>query len=311
MRTGQPGIFAVGTRDHYHLELDLRTGVPVDVMIAGLRELSQCSELVGVNLVVGFGAGVWPAIAPRRHVPTALRAFIDIEGIDGLRAPATQHDLWVWLHGTGKDAMFDAAQAVRRTLCSSMEVRQDQPCFVYHDSRDLTGFIDGTANPTLSEAIGVALIGEDEPGEGGSFALVQQWEHDLDSFHALGEREQELVIGRTKPESIELTDDEKPDDAHIARTEVTDEEGNEIEIFRRSVPWGTATRSGLYFVAFAADPGRFDLLLGRMYGTVDGVRDRLLDFSRPISGSYYFVPALETLDELIGLGDVDVAAKPS
>ncbi len=311
MRTGQPGIFAVGTRDHYHLELDLRTGVPVDAMIDGLRALSASPALDGINTVIGFGAGVWPVLVPTREVPTKLQPFVEIDGIDEFRAPATQHDLWIWLHGAGTDVLFDAARAVRRALDPAMVVRRDQPCFIYHDSRDLTGFIDGTANPTLTEAFEVALIPGGEPGEGGSFALVQQWEHDLDKFHSLSEHDQELVIGRTKPDSIELADDEKPPTAHIARTEVDDEDGNEVQIFRRSVPWGTAARLGLYFVAFAADPGRFELLLGRMYGTVDGVRDHLLDFTRPVSGSYYFVPAVETLGELVGRGDADAPADPS
>ena len=127
-----------------------------------------------------------------------------------------------------------------------------------------------------------------------------RWIHDLDAFHRLSQREQEAVFGRTKRDSVELSDTEKPPTAHIARVEVT-VDGEELEIFRRSVPYGTVEEHGLYFVAFSADPARFDVMLSRMFGLAgDGVRDRLLDFSRPVSGAYYFAPSLNMLNELAG-----------
>ena len=138
------------------------------------------------------------------------------------------------------------------------------------------------------------------PGAGGSHVIVMRWVHDLDAFHRLSERDQDAVFGRTKRDSIELSETEKPPTAHIARVEVTID-GMELEIFRRSVPFGTVEEHGLYFVAFSADPTRFDVMLSRMFGlTGDGVRDRLLDFSRPVSGAYYFAPSLNALNELAG-----------
>jgi putative iron-dependent peroxidase len=122
-----------------------------------------------------------------------------------------------------------------------------------------------------------------------------RWVHDLDAFHRLPIDEQERVIGRTKPLSIELSDDDKPADAHIARVEL----GDEFEIFRRSVPYGTVGEHGLYFVAFSADPSRYQRMLGRMFG-LDGPRDRLTDFSTPVSGGYYFAPSNAALRELAG-----------
>ena len=112
--------------------------------------------------------------------------------------------------------------------------------------------------------------------------------------------EQERVIGRTKVESVELSDDEKPPTAHIARVEV-EIGGEELEIFRRSVPYGTVGEHGLYFVGFSADLSRFDRMLERMFGVADdGLQDRLTEFSRPVSGSYYFAPSLDALNELAG-----------
>ena len=173
--------------------------------------------------------------------------------------------------------------------------------FVYHDSRDLTGFVDGTENPSVEEAFAVATLPAGASGAGGSFAITQRWIHDLASFHVLSDREQELVIGRTKPDSVELDDDVKPPTADIARVVMEDADGEEIEIYRRSVPYGTGREHGLYFVAFSADPDRFTAMLTRMFGGAgDGLHDRLTEFTRPVSGVYYFVPSLEQLGEALG-----------
>jgi len=122
-----------------------------------------------------------------------------------------------------------------------------------------------------------------------------RWIHDLATFEAQPETDQERVIGRTKADSLELADEDKPTTAHIARVEIEDELGDELSIYRRSVPYGTLAEHGLYFVAFAADRERFDRMLGRMFGLADGQRDRLTDFSRPVTGALYFAPPLTLL----------------
>lgn len=172
----------------------------------------------------------------------------------------------------------------------------EQPCFVYKDSRDLTGFIDGTENPPVEEALDVALVPEGRVGEGGAFVIAQRWVHDLAVFHSWPLDVQEAAIGRTKLDSVEL--DDKPDTAHISRV-VVEEDGEELEIYRRSTPYGTVGELGLYFLAFSADPSRFDKMLARMFGTADGRHDRLLDFTRPVSGACYFAPSLGALDGLL------------
>jgi porphyrinogen peroxidase len=290
--TAQPGIFALGTRTHRHLELDVRSDArPEEVRraIAALREPAVTSG--GVNLVIGLGPDLLRRIAPD-DVPEQLRSFPDIAG-----TVHTPHDLWVWIHGTGSDVDLDSARAVTACLGEVARLASDVPGFVYHDGRDLTGFIDGTENPPAHEAPEVALIPVGDTGAGGSFALVQRWVHDLASFHRLSITDQEDVFGRTKADSIELDDDVKPPTAHIARV-VIEEDGEELEIFRRSVPYGTVAEHGLVFVAFSAESRRFELMLERMFGRDDGLHDRLTEFSRPVSGAYYFVPSIEALQHL-------------
>ena len=126
--------------------------------------------------------------------------------------------------------------------------------------------------------------------------LAQRWVHDLIAFDRLAVADQEATIGRTKPDSVEL--DDKPPTAHISRV-VIEEDGEELEIYRRSAPYGTVREHGLYFVAFSADRTRFDKMLARMFGTTgDGLHDHLTDFTRPVSGAYYFAPSLQALAAL-------------
>ncbi len=296
MSTPQPGVFAQGTRAHRHLEYDVRPGVDADAVLDALRGLRQPSVTAGgVNIVVGFAPDRWRAIAGP-EAPEHPATFPDLAGV-----AATPHDVWVWLHGTGDDALFDVARSVHALLAPVAEPVAEISGFVYHDSRDLTGFVDGTENPSIEEAYAVAALPAGARGAGGCFAMTQRWIHDLAAFRALSDREQELVIGRTKLDSIELDDEAKPPTAHIARVVMEDAAGEEIEIYRRSVPYGTASEHGLYFVAFSADPDRFSAMLTRMFGAApDGLRDRLTEFTRPVTGAFYFVPSLEQLGEALG-----------
>ena len=295
MAIPQPGIFAQGTRSHYFCEFDLRPGVEPGAVMAALQSLRQPSVTAGgANIVVAFGPDLWRRLAGA-GAPAALAAFPD----DLPGAPATPHDALVWVHGTSPDLLLDVARTIDALLAPVADLATDLPAFVYRDSRDLSGFVDGTENPGVEAAFDVAVVAGGA-GAGGSFVVAQRWRHDLAKLHALDEAEQERVIGRTKRDSIELDDDVKPADAHIARVVVEDDDGDELEIYRRSVPYGTVREHGLFFLAFSADPTRFDRMLARMFGTADGTRDRILDFSTPLSGAYYFAPALEDLDDALG-----------
>ena len=235
MARPQPGIFAQGTRSHYHLEFDLRAG-----RVRRRRSSRRCTACAS-RRSPRAGRTSWSASVPTcggasspTTPPPSCAPFEAIEG-DGRRAPATQHDIWVWTHGTGEDVELDVARAVAAVLAPVATLAAEQPCFVYRDSRDLTGFIDGTENPPVEEAFDVALVPDGEPGAGGAFVLAQKWVHDLAAFHAQSQADQEGTIGRTKPDSVEL--DDKPPTAHIARV-VIEEDGEELELYRRSTPYG-------------------------------------------------------------------------
>ena len=166
----------------------------------------------------------------------------------------------------------------------------------YRHDRDLTGFIDGTENPTLVEAPGVALVPDGRPAAGGTVLLLQKWVHDAPAWESLAEAEQERVIGRTKPDSIEL--DDKPEDSHVARTD-QDTFG---DIFRRNMPYGTVTDHGTMFVGFCAEQGPLSTMLESMAGLTTGTRDALTLYTRPLTGAYYFIPSTEAL-RVLGTGD--------
>jgi porphyrinogen peroxidase len=295
----QFGIFAQGTVAHAFIEWDLRPDVDLKQAGSVLGRLrGPAVSAGGVNLVLAFGSELWRALAPE-HVPDGLGPFERVGSLGGYHAPAAQHDLWLWINGSSEDVVFEHTRAAAQAINEVAELASEQVAFVHRDSRDLTGFIDGTANPVLADAPRAALVPDGRPGAGGSHVLAMRWVHNLDAFEALPVAAQQAVFGRTKATSIELEGDAKPLTAHIARVEIEDESGNELPIFRRSVPYGTIAEHGLYFVAFSADRSRYEKMLARMFGT-DGLgpHDRLLEFSRPISGAFYFAPPLTLLDDL-------------
>jgi porphyrinogen peroxidase len=296
MAVPQPGIFAQGTRSHYHLEFNVRPdakNAEITAALAGLREPSVTAG--GSNIVVGFGPDLWRRLRPD-DAPDELQPFEPIQG-DGRGAPATQHDIWVWIHGTGEDIELDIARGVAACLTRVGTLELEQPGFVYRDSRDLTGFIDGTENPPVESAHDVAIVPDGQPGAGGAHVITMRWVHNLAAFHAQSDDDQEATIGRTKPDSVER--DDKPPTAHISRV-VIKEDGEELEIYRRSVPYGRVQELGLYFIAFSADRSRFTKMLANMFGTSgDGLHDRLTDFTTPTTGSFFFAPSLDALEGIL------------
>ena len=288
MSRHQPGIFAEDSSHHIFLEFtvpDAPSRLPCGALAS--------TPLAAGSEVVAFGSELVAGLA-NMQPPAGLRGFSAIQGIDGFAAPATQHDLFVWLHGEQRDELFVRALAWRDALAQVATIAREDHGFRFRDSRDLTGFVDGTANPKADARLDAALVGEGE-NAGGSFVLAQRWVHDLAGFATLTEAAQERVIGRTKPDSIELTGEAMPKDSHVSRTDIT-RDGRAVKIYRRSAPAGGIRDPGLYFLAFSADLDRFDWLLQSMLGlSDDGRRDRLLGYSRPVSGSYFYAPPPETL----------------
>src|SRR5262249_52252053 len=172
----------------------------------------------GVNLVVGFRPSLWARVAPEDAPAGVIDFERDVQGVDGYTMPATQHDLWLWVAGHAYHAVFDVTREAIQTLAPVAQLATEVAGWTYKESRGLTGFIDGTENPSLSEAPEVALISDGPPGAGGSIVLVQQWLHDAAAFDVLPVDEQEKVIGRTKQASIELTEDVRGAQSHVSRT---------------------------------------------------------------------------------------------
>ncbi len=292
MYTPQAGIFALGTSSHAYLEFDLRDAKKYKefaTTIAAIREPRTTTG--GVNFVIGFRPELWRDIAP--DAPPGVQGFNqEIRGVEGFVMPSTQHDALVWLSGSAYDIVFDMARAVVHDLAGLASLGEETSSWPYRHDRDLTGFIDGSENPTLLDAPLAALLPEGVPGAAGSVLLLQKWQHKVAEWEALSVPEQEHIIGRTKLDSIEL--DNKSSDSHVARTD-QDEFGN---IFRRNMPYGSVADHGTMFVGFSPDQRRLSRMLESMAGLVTGTRDALTRFTQPLTGSYYFVPAAESLRRL-------------
>ena len=298
--TIQPGILPLGASEHNYLEFDLREKAQPYAVLQALYRVLNHSTTHGANLVVGVRPSLWAQLVPDKR-GAGLRDFSEeIVGRDGFTMPATQRDLWVWISGSDRSVVFDAATFTIDSLHSHTYVRSDTAGWVYHSTRDLTGFEDGTENPPALEAPGVIEIPAGQLGAGGSVLLFQLWSH-TSKWRELDVASQEGVIGRTKADSVELDDDVKPETSHVART-VVEVEGEEMEIFRRNTAYGTATDHGTVFVGFSVDQWRQETMLRRMAG-VDGVRDALTRFTTPESGAWYFVPSVESLADFAPIDD--------
>jgi len=203
--------------------------------------------------------------------------------------PATQHDAVLWISGSAYDVVFDVGRAAIAALAGFATVAAETSSWPYRHDLDLTGFVDGTENPSLLEAPGIVLVPDGEPGAGGTVLLLQKWVHDSTAWESAALAAQERVIGRTKDDSTEL--DDRPEDSHVARTDQEDFG----DIFRRNTPYGTITDHGTMFVGFCAEQGPLATMLESMAGITTGVRDALTRFTTPLSGAYYFVPSAEAL----------------
>ena len=295
MRVAQSGIFALGTGSHSYMEFDLLAGgEPLALVqaIANLREPSTTTG--GVNLVAGFRPSLWRQVAPQ-DIPADVRDFDQpVRGVDGYSMPATQHDLFLWAAGHAYDKVFDVTREAVKALASVATIVSEVAGWTYKENRDLTGFIDGTENPSLLEAPEVALIPPQSPGAGGSVVLIQKWLHDAAAFEALPVEAQEKVIGRTKDTSVELEEEVRGPTSHVSRNVIV-EDGAEQHIFRRNTPFGNATEHGTMFIGFSRDQHRLARMLARMAGAEDGIRDALTLYTTAVSGAYYFVPSVESL----------------
>ena len=252
-----------------------------------------------IKTAVAFGPELWAQLYSQ--TPAGFKQLQPIEG--AFQMPVVPADVLIHIASARADICFALSQSFFEGIQDQVDVLDERVCFRYFDGRDMPGFIDGTENPQFpDDRAEVALLGEDAGiFEDGSFVFAQRYAHDLDKWKRLKVDAQEQVMGRTKLESIELDDEVKPDNAHVARTVVEDDEGEEMEILRHSLPYGDGQGDqGLFFIAYTKDLTILDAMLERMFGTSgDGIHDRLLHFVTALDGAYYFAPSEELLETVL------------
>ena len=252
-----------------------------------------------IKTSIAFGPELW---AKLYH--TTPEGFKQLEPIQGaFEMPVVPADVLIHIASARTDICFALSQSFFDGIQNQVEVLDERVCFRYLDGRDLTGFIDGTENPQFpDDRAETALLGEDSGiFEDGSFIFAQRYVHELEKWKRLKVDAQENVIGRSKLESIEMDDEHKPENAHIARVVIEDNEGEELEILRHSLPYGDGQgEQGLFFIAYTKDLTRIDRMLVNMFGTQgDGIHDRLLHFVTPMDGAYFFAPNEEVLEKIL------------
>jgi putative iron-dependent peroxidase len=260
--------------------------------------------------VAGIGPQAWDRLftGPR---PAELHPFREVAGTVH-RAVSTPGDLLFHIRHDRMDICFEFASQAMSRLAGAVTVADEVHGFRFFDQRDLLGFVDGTENPAGPEAGPAILTGESDPDfTGGSYVIVQKYLHDMPAWDALPVDEQENVIGRTKLGNIEMPDEAKPANSHIALNKVVDPDGNERKILRHNMPFGEFGRGefGTYYIGYAATPGVMEQMLVNMFtGNPPGNYDRILDFSRAVTGSLFFVPSADFLDDLPDLPGASAGA---
>ncbi|MGW1224993.1 Dyp-type peroxidase [Streptomyces sp. NPDC001478] len=251
----------------------------------------------GLVCVTGFGSGAWDRLfsGPR---PASLHPFRELHG-PRHHAPATPGDLLFHIRADRMDVCWEWASRLMDRLGGAVKIVDETHGFRYLDHRDLLGFVDGTENPVGDDARAAALVGDEDPDfAGGSYVIVQKYLHDLTAWNALSTEEQERVIGRTKFTDVELDDDVKPADSHVALNTITDPDGTERDILRANMPFGSFGQGefGTYFIGFAADPDVTERMLRNMFlGDPPGTHDRILDFSTAVTGTLFHTPSADFL----------------
>lgn len=262
--------------------------LPKLLRAVGFRDLE--GEL---SCVMGFGSDAWDRLFGNPR-PAELHPFREILA-GGRHAVSTPGDVLFHIRAQSMDLCFELAKQIMAALGSSVTPVDEVHGFRYFDERDIIGFVDGTENPQGRLATDSTFIGdEDPPFSGGSYVVVQKYLHDLAGWDKLTTEAQENIIGRRKLDDVELDDSVKPTSAHNALTTVTDERGVELKIFRDNMPFGEVSSGeyGTYFIGYSRTPKTIETMIENMFvGRPPGNYDRLLDFSKPVTGCLFFVPS--------------------
>jgi putative iron-dependent peroxidase len=271
-----------------------------------LTDLSGLVRTVGfrassaqLTLVTGIGSDAWDRLfaGPR---PAELHPFKELDG-GRHRAASTPGDLLFHIRSAQTDVCFELAAQIMERLAGAVTVVDEVHGFKYFDDRDLLGFVDGTENPTGAAAT-AAVVVSDQYREfaGSSYVIVQKYLHDMAAWNRLSVEAQEGVIGRRKLSNVELSDEAKPSNSHVALNTIVEADGTQRQILRDNMAFGTIGQGefGTYFIGYAATPSVIERMLENMFiGNPPGNYDRVLDFSRAVTGTLFFVPTADFLDD--------------
>jgi len=253
----------------------------------------------GFTCITGFGSNAWDKLFGKPR-PAELHRFREIRS-DGRHAVSTPGDVLFHVRAKRMDMCFELVTHIMERIREAVSVVDEVHGFRYFDDRDVIGFVDGTENPRAEAAFDAALVGqEDAPFSGGSYVIIQKYLHNMEGWNALSTEQQEFIIGRKKLSDIELDDSVKPSSAHNALTTIV-ENGKEVKILRDNMPFGRPGHGefGTYFIGFSRSPGTIEQMLENMFvGRPPGNYDRLLDFSRAVTGNLFFAPSATFLESL-------------
>jgi porphyrinogen peroxidase len=298
MATPQGAILTSLGEHQWYVHLSRTDGADLGVIKTALTNLREHCAISGVNLCLMFGPTLLADLT--NDIPDDFQPYPGYHSSDGKEAKATQEELLVWVHSDHKDRNWNTQYVFRTAVAGHMAVARETIAWIYGNSLDLTGFIDGTGNPEPERQQACAIIPDGKPGAGGSFAIAQRWVHDLNYFNSLSPMDQENLFGRTKADSTRL--DKQVPTSHLSHVELREGEtanatkAKRNEIVRRSTPYALHDGTvGLYFLGFCKDQAPLRERMEAIYGMNGQVRDALTDYSTPASGSFYFAPSVETL----------------
>ena len=302
-------IFLVATIDDGGEETvhDALSDISGLVRAIGFRDPSK-----RLSAIASIGSDAWDRLfsGPR---PAELHPFVALDGPHH-RAPATPGDLLFHIRAESMDVCFELADRLVKAMAGAITVVDEVHGFRFFDNRDLLGFVDGTENPDGPLAVSATAVGDEDQNFAGScYVHVQKYVHDMAAWESLSVTEQERVIGRTKLDDIELDDDEKPANSHLALNVITDDEGNELKIVRHNMPFGEIGKGefGTYFIGYSRTPAVTEEMLRNMFiGDPPGNTDRILDFSTAVTGGMFFSPTVDFLDDPPPLPDSVVTVVP-
>ena len=285
MKNNQSGILQELPSQSRYLTFELQHDVSPEQITLSLAELDDLVD--GDNVVLGLGQSLLNMLDVT--IP-GMHNFPVMSG-PGFDIPSTPGALWCWLRGNDNGELYHLSRKLEHRLFPAFNLAHVLDGFIFKDSRDLTGYEDGTENPQGDAAIEAAIVrGQGKGLDGSSFVAVQQWLHDLDGFQEKSVEEQDDIIGRRISDNAEFED--APESAHVKRT-AQESFDPEAFILRRSMPWVEGTDAGLNFIAFGKSFDAFEAILNRMVGHDDGITDALFSFSRPVTGAYFWCPPMK------------------